>query len=52
MPKELVTKELLVFKCYQVDPKDIKCPFQWWGRHEAMFPTIGFLAHQILSIIG
>jgi hypothetical protein len=27
--KELVTKELLIFRCYQVDPKDIKCPSQW-----------------------
>jgi len=26
---ELVTKELLIFRCYQVDPKDIKCPSQW-----------------------
>jgi hypothetical protein len=24
--KELVTRELLIFKHYQVDPKDIKCP--------------------------
>jgi hypothetical protein len=41
--KELVTKELLIFRCYQVDPKDIKCFFQWWGKHEAMFPLVGFL---------
>jgi hypothetical protein len=34
-----------------VDPKDIKCPFQWWGKHEAMFRTIGFLACQILGIV-
>jgi hypothetical protein len=41
--KELVTKELLIFKHYQMDPKDIKCVFQWWGKHEAMFHTVGFL---------
>jgi hypothetical protein len=35
-----------------VDPKDIKCHFQWWGKHEAMFPIVGFLVHQILGIIG
>jgi hypothetical protein len=35
-----------------VDPKDIKCPLQWWGKHEAMFLTIDFLAYQILSISG
>jgi hypothetical protein len=27
--KELVTKELLIFKRYQVDPRDIKCLSQW-----------------------
>ncbi len=35
-----------------MDPKDIKCPLQWWGKHEAMFLTIDFLAYQILSISG
>jgi hypothetical protein len=34
----------IIFKHYQVDPKNIKCPLQWWGKHEAMFPTIIFLA--------
>jgi hypothetical protein len=28
--KELVKSELLVFKRYQLDVKDIKCPLQWW----------------------
>jgi hypothetical protein len=50
--KELVTKELLIFKHYQVDPKNIKYFLQWWGKHEAMFPTIVFFTCQILSIIG
>jgi hypothetical protein len=50
--KELVTKELLIFRHYQMDPKNIKCLFQWWGKYEAMFPTIGFLACQILDIVG
>jgi hypothetical protein len=49
--KKLVTMELLIFKHYQVDPKDIMCPLQWWGKHEAMFPTIGFLVSQILCIV-
>jgi hypothetical protein len=39
-----VEKELLIFKRYQLDVKDIKCPLQWWQKHEVMFPTIGFLA--------
>jgi hypothetical protein len=50
--KELVTRELLIFRCYQMNPKDIKCPFQWWRKHETTFLTIGFLAHQILNIVG
>jgi hypothetical protein len=49
--KELVTRELLIFRHYQVDPKDIMCCLQWWGEHEAMFPTIGLLACPILCII-
>jgi hypothetical protein len=50
--KELVTKELLIFRHYQMDPKAIKCLLQWWGKYETMFPTNGFLAYQILNIIG
>jgi hypothetical protein len=53
--KELVIRELLIFKHYQMDPKNIKCNLQWWGiwgKHETMFLTIGFLAHQILCFVG
>jgi len=50
--KELVTKELLICRHYLMDPKDIKCLLQWWGKYETMFPTIGFLAYQILNIVG
>jgi cellobiose phosphorylase len=28
--KELVKKELLVFRRYQMDVKNIKCLLQWW----------------------
>jgi hypothetical protein len=34
-----------------MDAKNIKCPFQWWEKHESMFLTIGFLVCQILIII-
>jgi hypothetical protein len=44
-------KKLLSFRHYQVDPKEIKCHFQWWGKHEAMFHIAGFLVCQILGII-
>jgi hypothetical protein len=26
--------------------------FQLWGKHEAMFPIVGFLVCQILGIVG
>jgi hypothetical protein len=27
---ELVNKELLIIRRFQVDPKEIKCLLQWW----------------------
>jgi hypothetical protein len=33
-----------------MDPKEIKSPFQWWGKYEAMFPTI--FGPQILGTKG
>ncbi len=50
--EKLVKKEFVIFKRYQLDVKDIKCPFQWWQKNEAMFRTLGFLAWQILEIVG
>lgn len=50
--KELVNRDQLIFRRYQVDVKKIMCPFQWWEKHKSMFPTMGFLAHQILGIMG
>jgi hypothetical protein len=47
---ELFNRELLIFKCYQVDVKDIKCIFQWWEKYENMFPPIGLYVRQILGI--
>jgi hypothetical protein len=41
---EFGNRELLILKHYQVDIKDIKCPLQWWEKHESMFPTICFCA--------
>jgi hypothetical protein len=49
---KLVNKGLLIFKRYQVNVKDIKCPSQWWEKHKCMFLTIGFCARQILGIVG
>jgi hypothetical protein len=41
--KELVNKKLLIFKQYQVDVKEIKCPLQQWKKHDSMFPIVGQL---------
>jgi hypothetical protein len=49
---KLVNREILIFWRYQVDVKDIKCPLQWWEKHESMFPTIDFCARQTLGILG
>ncbi len=46
-----INKELLVFKCYEVDVKNIKRPLQWWEKHENMFPIVGFCARQILRVV-
>jgi hypothetical protein len=40
---ELVNIELVIFRCYQVDVKDIKWPPQWWEKHESMFFHSWFL---------
>ncbi len=38
------TLYLMLLKCYH--------HLQWWEKHEAMFPIVGFLACQILGIVG
>ncbi len=40
---ELVNKELLIFRHYQLDVIDTKSPLQWWEKHESMFSTIVFV---------
>jgi hypothetical protein len=37
LTRELVNRKLLIFNQYQVDIKDIKCPLQWWEKHETTF---------------
>jgi hypothetical protein len=49
--KKLMKRQLLVFKKYQLDIKNIKIFFQWWQKHEVVFPTIGFLAQHILGVV-
>ncbi len=35
-----------------MDAKEIKCPLQWWKKHEFVFLTLGFPACQKVSIEG
>jgi len=49
---KLVNREMLIFIRYQVDSKEIKCLFQWWAKHEAIFPILDFLVGQIVQIVG
>jgi hypothetical protein len=34
----------LVFRHYEVDVKEVKCPLWWWEKHETIFPIVGSLA--------
>jgi hypothetical protein len=43
--KEVVNKELQMSRKCQVDVKDIKCPLEWWVKHEYLFPSVTFFAH-------
>jgi hypothetical protein len=48
----LVNKELLIFRHYQVDVKNIKYPLQWCEKHERMFPIVGFCVNRMIGIVG
>jgi hypothetical protein len=50
--KEIVTMELLDFKRFHVDVKDIKYPLQRWEKHESRFHRISFFEKQILGIVS
>ncbi len=39
---KLVNREMLIFMCYKVDSKEIKCHFQLWAKHETIFPIFDF----------
>jgi hypothetical protein len=43
--KEVLNKELQMSRKCQVDVKDIKCPLEWWVKHEYLFPSMTFFAH-------
>lgn len=44
--------ELSLFRRLHIDPKDCENPLAWWKDREVQFPNVGFLARQILGIVG
>jgi len=50
--KELIDRELLIFRRYQMNVKEINYPLKWWQKHESMFFVMGFHSCQILGIVG
>ncbi len=50
--KKLVNRELLIFRIFQMDAKEIKNPLHWSQKHESIFPIVSFFAWQILGIVG
>jgi hypothetical protein len=47
-----VNQKTTNFQALPSRSKGNQMSFSWWGKHEAMFPTIGFLARKILEIVG
>jgi hypothetical protein len=41
--KEVVNKESLMFRRFQVDVKDVKCPVERWTKHKSLFSIVAFL---------
>ncbi len=50
--KKIVKRKLLIFKCYQVNVKEITCLLRWWEKYEMLFLIVGFLIWKILGILG
>jgi hypothetical protein len=48
--KDLVIKELLNFKRFCVDVKDIKSPLLWWEKHHFRFLVVGLLVRKYLAL--
>jgi hypothetical protein len=42
--KEVMNKELMMFRRFQMDVKDIKCFFRVVDEHKSFFPNVAFLA--------
>ncbi len=48
----VMKEQLTHFKIKKVIEEDYKDPQAWWRAHEVHFSYVGFVAQQILGIIG
>jgi hypothetical protein len=48
----VVKKQLNHFKVMKVMKEEAKNPLEWWRVHEVQFSNVGFVAQQILRIVG
>jgi hypothetical protein len=44
LTKEPINQNLMIFCRFRVNAKDIKCPLEWWKKHESMFPIVSFFS--------
>jgi hypothetical protein len=50
--KELVSKNILDFQTIPTEFEGYQISFSIVGEYESMFPIVGFIVHQMLSIMG
>ncbi len=50
--EDLLKFELFLFCRIVISKEDLQSPLVWWKTHEPQFPNVGFLARQILGILG
>jgi hypothetical protein len=50
--KGLLKAKLFLFHIFHMENVDSLDPLMWWTTNESRFPNVGFLARQILGIMG
>ncbi len=52
MALSMMKEQLNHFKIKKVTKEECKDPLSWWRTHEIQFSYVGFVAPQILGIVG
>jgi hypothetical protein len=52
MPLSVVKEQLTHFKIKKIIEEECKDPLAWWRAHEVHYSYVGFVARQILDIVG